>query len=755
MDNTEKSYLKCLQDIMNNSQTNEKKIKNLEVFEKIKPVRLLYYLDKATLVFGKKGGVAVAYNLLGGKYCDYYAYEGICDTLKFLGTLDMMHNDTVMCQYRNYVTAQLQGNESDINQMRKQLQVEEEKNLVDVDYNLTGLMHLYFISGKWVNLFVAMRRKEYKEDIAFDKGERIGNRLNMGYLKEWIALKKNAIICIDSIDMQNEAYILGRCLATMDCPAYVLSVPEKIDVDAPLAVADTVSVSMENASELYGFTLIPTVELICQGRSLGNNSANIIDAICGKDETVLVLASSRRFEELSYSPLLKNRIENLSGYQETFRTSYYAFGWCGSYLDYISQLYDMDAKEAVYRKPECKFSIVIPVRNSAATLQYTLKTCLDQRYQGDYEIVVSDNSTDGNSEVWQYCQSLKDDRVRYYKTPRNLNLSRSFEYAFLQSRGEFVFSIGADDAVLPWTLEVLEQIREKYPEEEVILWDRGFYAWPGFNKGQENEFHIPKRYIKGEYQEKYVEPIQGLAEAIRNPQAMYGLPMLYINSGFKRSFLQTLLRDTGRLWDGICQDIYMGTIVSVIKKHILYLAYPLAIAGMSSGSIGALSTLPMESQQKGNAYTNRIIQENNIGGFSKSRMETLAPELGSDVSSLYNCVLRAVNRGLIPVGYLKEVFDWKEWFTNIYKVLSKKDVYFDRKIHQMRFAAMKHGEEFLKWFDENIYKDALTPVIFNETECKVKTYKEEEGDRIVTDASKYGVYNVYEASKLFERLAGL
>lgn len=755
MDNKIKGYLECLQDIMNDCQAGEEKLKRLKAFEKVKPVRLACYLDEAILIHDQKGGVPTAYNILGGKYCDYYAYEGICDTLEFLCTLDRMHQDDVMCRYRNYLVAQLQSNVAVINQVQEQLQMEEKKNLALGNSNLTELMNLYLISGKWVNLLVIMGRKEYTEGTVANKREWICNRSNMGFLKECVSMKKKVIICIDGLDMQNEAYILGRCLSQMGCPVWVITPPQQIEVDAPVDLADTVLISMENASELHGFILVPSVEIQFRGRSLGNNSAYITDFLCEEGETALVLASSRKFEELSRDAVLKNRIENLYGYQETFRTSHYAFGWCGSYLGYISQLYDMDAKAAVYREPECKFSIVIPVCNSAATLQHTLNTCLNQRYQGDFEIVVSDNSTDGNTEVWQYCQSLEDDRVRYYKTPRNLNLSRSFEYAFLQSRGEFVFSIGADDGVLPWGLEVLAELTEKYPEEEIILWDRGFYAWPGFNKGQENQFCVPKRYRKGQYREGYVEPIQGLGAAMENPQAMYGLPLLYINSGFRRSFMKTLLKDTGRLWDGICQDIYMGTVISTIKEKILYLPYPITIAGMSSNSMGAISTLPLESQEKGAAYANRIVRENNVGGFAKSQIETFAPELGSDVSSLYNSILRAVNRGLIPARYLREVFDWKQWFMNIYRVLSKKDVYFDRKLHQMRFAAMKHGEEFLKWFDENIYADALVPVVFNETDNNAKTYKEEEGDKIVLDASRYGVHNIYEASQLFERLTGL
>lgn len=745
-------YLKKLQYIDNTEISDEEKSELLDKLYAVKPVRLAWYLEKAKLLSKEDKGAIKANKILEDKYISHYNYPCVIETHMFQKTLGQDKN---LAEYRDFLISRLEKNDSFVNKQVDKLLTREKTFINNEGLTLYELIEAYILCGKWITSYILRLSTIYYKDNSTLRVCWTESLNNVGYLKECINIHEKVVIYIDNFTSQNEAYILGKCLAEMGCPTYVVSVPEEIDMDVPVDLAETVPISMENASELYGFTLIPTVELIYQDKSLGNNSSHIVNAICGEDETVLVLASSRKFEELSRSPLLKNRIENLYSYQETFRTDYYAFGWCGSYLDYISQLYQMDAKEAVYRKPECKFSIVIPVRNSTATLQHTIKTCLNQRYQGDYEIVVSDNSVDGNTEVWQYCQSLKDDRIKYYKTPRNLSLSRSFEYAFLQSRGEFVFSIGADDAVLPWTLEVLEQMRDKYPEEEVILWDRGFYAWPGFNGGQENQFIIPDRYERGQYQERYVEPIAYLAEAMKNPGAMYALPMLYINSGFKRSFMKTLLKDTGRLWDGICQDIYMGTIVSVIKESILYLDYPLAIAGMSSSSIGALSSQPMVSQEKGASYTNRLIQENNVGGFSKSEIETLAPELGSDVSSLYNCILRAVNRGLMPVRYLTEVFDWKQWFLNIYSVLSKKDIYFDRKIHQMRFAAMKHGEEFLKWFDETIYEDALTPVIFNEPDNHARTYREEYGKKIVLDASTRGVHNIYEATQLFEEMTGL
>ena len=79
----------------------------------------------------------------------------------------------------------------------------------------------------------------------------------------------------------------------------------------------------------------------------------------------------------------------------------------------------------------------------------------------------------------------------------------------------------------------------------------------------------------------------------------------------------------------------------------------------------------------------------------------------------------------------------------------------------MRYTASLHGEEFLKWFDDNIYSKALEPRVVDEEKLaelhKKKTYTEGKTELggMILDASKYGVTNVYEATKLFEKLTDL
>jgi glycosyltransferase involved in cell wall biosynthesis len=93
-----------------------------------------------------------------------------------------------------------------------------------------------------------------------------------------------------------------------------------------------------------------------------------------------------------------------------------------------------------------------------------LKTCIEQEYDGDYEIVLSDNSVEGHNVAYETYKKLNSDKIKYYKTPRDFNLTKSYEYAYLQTKGKYIISIGADDALLPWALSILDAEGKLTPE---------------------------------------------------------------------------------------------------------------------------------------------------------------------------------------------------------------------------------------------------------------------------------------------------
>lgn len=305
---------------------------------------------------------------------------------------------------------------------------------------------------------------------------------------------------------------------------------------------------------------------------------------------LIVIARDNRMDELHTKDALAGDIQRLSHCLPPQFSYGFSFAWAGDYLTYISYFYGENIEPLLDAPATCDFSIVIPARNSADTLRYTLETCLAIDYDGSYEIVLSDNSDEGGSEVRRLVEELNDSRIRYYKTPFVLPLAKSFEYAYLHARGAFIFSLGADDGVLPWALKYIRQAMEDYPSASVISWKRGFYTWPGFMPEGQDEQIV--QLVDSEHTERYAEYAlcgdhANVLSKIKG--CLYSLPLLYINSGFRRGYLREVLQRTGRILDGMCQDVYVGAVNLLLQERDIKIQCPLTIAGMSSQSQGYAS----------------------------------------------------------------------------------------------------------------------------------------------------------------------
>lgn len=782
----EKQYFLELEEIENKINNNNFKEaeKELQEIYCIKPIRLEWFTLKAKLIYKSTKNYNQIWQTLASKGWSLYNYASISKFIRLYSELNASHNDYSDSNRNRINAALLECSEEEkiecekiISENINRLEENENKFLSNVNSKeiLNYLLEiqdcsfifenkiLYLLITFWLDKMNITDYGKYNYNNSHRKW--ILNMLNVGYLKEILESedKETFILLVDENVKDYE--VAANIIKKFNKQVFIINTPMEFDVEDKVDLKDTVSISMENAEQYYNdIILINPIQLIRNGENLGDNRDYIIDYICKehtKDDLVAVITSEKLFDELALRPLMKKRLERLSFFEADYREGNMAFGWAGNYLSYISRIYCLDAKKELAKPSEYKFSIIIPARNSAGILKETLRTCLDLKYQGSYEIVVTDNSTDGNTEVYQLIQDLNDPRINYYKTPRDLHLPKSFEFGFLKAKGEFIFSLGSDDGVLPWTLDVLEEILEKYPDEEIFQWERGAYSWPGFNGGQENKFFIPREYKKGVYNIHKVSRTEYLAKLLKFSNQIYTMPTLYINSGCKRNYLNKIIDKTGRLLDGICQDLYMGVINIAINKEIINIDYPITMVGLSSGSIGYKSNNAVKSIEKANKIDEGAKKVGNIGGFSMSSIERLIPELGTDLSSLYNSILRAIARGVFPMEYLTELLDFKKMFMELYKMMDIRDVYYDKKIHYMRYTASLHGEEFLKWFDDNIYSKALEPRVVDEEKLaelhKKKTYTEGKTELggMILDASKYGVTNIYEATKLFEKLTGL
>lgn len=584
---------------------------------------------------------------------------------------------------------------------------------------------------------------------------------NIGYITEYCLKEQNkTFLVIQSDDEKLDSSMTAAyLLKKLGYSVYYIAKSIDVEIENDVNIVDTVATSLNAMEDSdYGRVIYP-VRLIHKNGEVQNNRPYILKEMYQSGMIAghaLVYGTGRLLDEFMRDSLVSTAFQRLTPRMAPFLEHTINVGWYGDYCSYVGDIYQMDIRTCIEADAKCKFSIIIPARNSAYTLQYTLQTCLNQSYSGEYEIIVSDNSTT-NSDVKDLCDSINDNRIRYIQTPRNLHLPKSFEYAYLHAKGEYILALGSDDGLLSCALEILEEVTEKYPDEEIIQWERGFYAWPGFNGGQQNKLVIPKTYPKGEYVLFFRDRADYIASVLAKPENMYSLPMLYINSCFKRSYFKTLLEKTGRLWDGVCQDIYMGMTTAAIKNRILNIAYPLSIAGMSEGSVGTQANRPKSASEfQEEQKVNQL--DANAGAYCQTPCEYLIPDTGTDTWSLYTSFLRLISLGVLPQEYLTQLIDWKQVFTNLASELDIRDISFDRKLQEMKYAARYQGENFMSWFEETIYDPLMSILVADDDlEGRIqgnsgRSYEvgENEQGGYVLDASEHHVSDIYGATQLFE-----
>jgi glycosyltransferase involved in cell wall biosynthesis len=617
-------------------------------------------------------------------------------------------------------------------------------------YSVEGTI-MYALSLKKMNL-------QYKDSEFFK--DRIAFEVNHTFLLEQLLYKNDTYVILSSKEDYMRSMTIAKALTMLNKNVYVILPAVSAKVEYEVDLNETVKISIDNIEvDCHGIKKVRPIEIVLEGEVIANNIALLIDNLTKETEEdfSIVLGAAQIFTCINDMPEARKRMQRLSQFRGDLLEGGFAFGYFGSYTSYISKIYSLDVKEEINKQSEYEFSIVIPVRNSAESLRYTLQTCLEQRGMEDnsYEIVVSDNSNPDYMEVENLVKEIKDRRIKYYRTPRSLPLAKSFEYAFIKAKGEFIFSIGADDAVLPWGLEVLRKVLMEIPEDDVIQWDRGFFVWPNNSgmKAQSGQFVIPRAYNRSNVKIVRNNSMEQLMLMLNNPSCMYGLPMLYINSGVRRRYFNKLIKDTGRLWDGMSQDAYMGIANLMIYETIPHLQYPITIAGMTGNSIGLTET---NAEYNIKSNLNRIVSNSNFGGAVTYGRGLEFITINVDICLIYSEFYRLLNTVLNEkFELICKGMNLKHIFNNVAMKCNLSDLRHDYYMKSLKYSAYRNSYEMAKWFDDNLLQHILQPktIIRNEQKTYIEGFLPNGGLQL--DANKFNIVNIYEATKLFKNICNL
>jgi glycosyltransferase involved in cell wall biosynthesis len=247
-----------------------------------------------------------------------------------------------------------------------------------------------------------------------------------------------------------------------------------------------------------------------------------------------------------------------------------------------------------------KYTVIIPTRDRAETLEATIRTCLRQTY-ANFEIIVSDNCSSDNTK--DIVDRFRDLRIKYINPGRRLSMSGNFEFALGHVTEGFVMFIGADDGIMPDAINYIDSIVQKYKVGAVSC-QQAPYIWHDFP-----DETIAGRLVFGSLRDD-VE-IRNSSVWLQKTLAFqrsycFDLPNLYCGFVHKR-IIDQAYKD-GRYFRSITPDAYSAFATAIFIEEYAFSHRPFSIAGSSTKSNGASSMHPAG----GSSEVNKFYEENDI-----------------------------------------------------------------------------------------------------------------------------------------------
>lgn len=279
-------------------------------------------------------------------------------------------------------------------------------------------------------------------------------------------------------------------------------------------------------------------------------------------------------------------------------------------------------------------SIVIPTRERADKLRYTLRTVVDQECD-ELQIVVCDNYSQDNTK--EVVDSFRDSRITYLNTGRRLSMCDNWDYAFRAVTGAYVIYLGDDDGLMPGAaLTLLEAIRVK--PAAVYCWESHEYVWPT------SETSPRINLIATPTAPREIDLHEAVAFSIKwGGFRDHRLPNVYY-SAVRVDILNSICLQTGRIFHSQAPDLFTGYALPVFVPKAVYLGRPLTVIGSSPKQVG---------------YVQRFFDE--YPGYEYHR--SLFPEAPLMVKHMQDSVLVAMD--LFPTFYSRLTFNYEAMWANM------------------------------------------------------------------------------------------
>ena len=225
-----------------------------------------------------------------------------------------------------------------------------------------------------------------------------------------------------------------------------------------------------------------------------------------------------------------------------------------------------------------KFTIILPTRERATTLNWALKTCVAQDYE-NLDILVSDNFSQDNTK--EVVSSYNDSRIKYINTGKRISMSHNWEFALAHVTDGYVFFLGDDDGILPNALTEIDKIIQE-TGMKVVTWKSEEYLWPDFyNTNRSGLLKITLSNKTHRYNGQ-----KELSKTLNCEKRYEELPFLY--KGFiSVDIIDAVKKITGNFFHSQIPDLYSAIVLANFVDTYIYSERPYSLAGVSKNSNGA------------------------------------------------------------------------------------------------------------------------------------------------------------------------
>jgi len=245
-----------------------------------------------------------------------------------------------------------------------------------------------------------------------------------------------------------------------------------------------------------------------------------------------------------------------------------------------------------------KYTVIIPTRERAETLYYTLRTVVEQEYP-NLTIIVSDNFSQDNTR--EVVASFSDPRIRYLNTGKCVSMSENFEFSLNHVKEGFVLFLGDDDGLLPGAIRHVNAIVEK-TNVRAVTSGIAQYVWP--NHPDERSRNKMSWSIRNDVELRHTDEWIRTVLNFR-PLYTFDLPGLYC--GFVHIDVVNSMKKEGVFFRSQTPDAYSAFACALALDTYAFSHRPFAIHGASGRSNGASY---FHRQDK--SESQRFFQENTI-----------------------------------------------------------------------------------------------------------------------------------------------